>query len=347
MRLLVHGSGFDRPFKTDAEELRCGKPAEVGGNPKCQWSPSTKDWEALGTTSGGSTPAKTVADLVKVISSQGIETIEELRIIGHSNNEFFALGGLIVPDNVKFDEEAMIGHSKTFLSAVPALRALQNRFTADARIVLAGCGSGGVGSQLLDLMSNTILRTTAGFKQPILYGIDGDPKGPMLRDRSGRTLGRRIDNNAVMLWRGRAMYSTAANDMENVFSSDLISRSVLKTDAWTLAPDAESRVGNIFGAVGRAKANPWTITVAEVGYKILNAYHPARSSLVHGIGYAGELKGIQVVADKERKTKMSLDIGKGFINLISPRTLEQRARELIRAVDELVVRRKEGTIAAA
>jgi hypothetical protein len=346
MRLLVHGSGFTRPFTNDPEELRCGKPSEVRGNPQCHWSPSTDDWAALGVSSGGSRPAATIDELVTVLTGQGVETIDELRIIGHSNKDFLALGGDITLDNVTFKEPAMIGYSATFQNAVPKLRKLQDRFTADARVVLAGCGSGGVGSSLLDLMSNTILRDVAGFSQPIMYAIDGTTSGPPVKDRSGRTIGRRIDNDAKITLRGKAMYSTAANAIEDVFGSDAVGTGMLRTDAWQLKPDAESKVGNIFRAVKRAKENPWTITVAEVGYKILNAYHPARSSLVHGIGYAGELKGIQVVADKERKTKMSIDIGKGFINLVSPRTLEQRARELIKAVD-LVVQRKEGTIAAA
>ena len=344
MRLLVHGSGFKRPFTSDPEELRCGKPKEVRGNPQCHWSPASIDWEALGRSSGGSTPAATVAELVTLLTNQGMESIDELRIVGHSNGDFRALGGIIKPDSVEFTEDTMIGSSKTFLSAVPQLRALQNRFKADAKVVLAGCGSGGIGSDLLDLMSTTILRTVAGFQQPIMYAIDGTTRGPEVKDRQGRSLGRRIDNDAVITVRGKAMYSTAANAIENLFGADLVGTSVLKTDAWLLTPDAESKAGNIFGAVGRCKANPWTITAAEVGYKILNAFHPARSSLVHGIGYAGDFKGIRVVADKERKTKMSIDIGKGFIDRISPRTLEQRARELIQAVD-LVVKHKEGTIA--
>ena len=346
MRMLVHGSGFKRPFTSDPEELRCGKPIEVRGNPKCEWSPSSEDWSWLGRSSGGSTAAATIDELVTAISNQGIESIEELRIIGHSNKDFLALGGDITLNNVTFKEPAMIGHSATFQTAAPKLRKLQDRFTADARVVLAGCGSGGVGSSLLDLMSNTILRDVAGFKEPILYAIDGGPPGPLIKDRYGKTIGYRIDDNVTIKIRGKAMYSTAANDIENLFGSDAVGTGVLRTDAWLLKPDAESKVGNIFRAVKRAKENPWTITVAEVGYKILNAYHPARSSLVHGIGYAGDFKGIRVVADKERKTKFSIDIGKGFIQLISPRTLEKRAGELIKAV-ELVVQRKEGTIASA
>ena len=41
MKLLVHGSGFRRPYRNDPEELRCGKPKELRGNPDCNWFPSS------------------------------------------------------------------------------------------------------------------------------------------------------------------------------------------------------------------------------------------------------------------------------------------------------------------
>lgn len=312
-RLLVHGSGFARPFKTDPEELRCGKPAAVRGNPNCHWSPSTLDWEALGRTSGGSTAAATVDELIKVIASQGIETVDELRIIGHSNGQFLALGGGIKLDQVEFDEAAMIGSSKTFLTAAPKIRALQDRFKAEGRIVLAGCGSGGIGSNLLDLVSNTLLRTVAGFKEPILYAIEGTTRGPEVRDRNGQVIGRRIDDDARITVRGKAMYSIAANRIEDVLGADFVGTAVLGTDAWLLTPDVESKAGNIFDAVGRFKTSPGVVTAAEVGFKVLRAFHSTRAHIVSGMGFAGDLAGLRVKEDDITKGHMFIEVGKIYV----------------------------------
>jgi hypothetical protein len=119
MKLLIHGSGFPRPYRSDPEELRCGKPTEVRGNPTCAWSPSSIDWEALGQKSGGSTPAGTVDALVAAIQAQRVESIEELRIVGHSNGSFLALGGKIDPREVVFTENTMLGSSQTTGIAPP------------------------------------------------------------------------------------------------------------------------------------------------------------------------------------------------------------------------------------
>ncbi len=109
MKLLVHGSGFRRPYRNDPEELRCGKPKEVRGNPDCNWFPSSLDGDSLGRSSGGSTPVGTIADLLAVIRAQSLDSIEELRIIGHANGKFIAFAGTTLPDKIVFTENAMIG----------------------------------------------------------------------------------------------------------------------------------------------------------------------------------------------------------------------------------------------
>ena len=332
MKLLVHGSGFRRIYRTDPEELRCGKPKEVRGNPDCTWFPSSLDWEWLGRSSGGSTPVATIADLLNVLRTQPPDSIEELRIIGHSNGNFIAVAGTTLPDRIHFTENAMIGDSATFNTARPAFRSLQDRFRADGRVVLAGCGSGGIGSDLLELVSHTVLRTVAGFTQPILYAIDGTTRGPMLKDRNGRMIGRRIDDDARIVLRGKAMYSTAANRIEDVLGADMVGTGALKTNAWELQPDAKSNAGDIFDAVRRCKASPDVISAAEVGFRLKNEFYPS-SGRVAGMGYAGDLSGLRVVGDTKHKDSMIINLGKGFIDRITPTTLDQRVRELAIALD--------------
>lgn len=101
-------------------------------------------------------------------------------------------------------------------------RNLQNRFRADGRVVFAGCGSAGVDSDLLELVSHPVVRTVAGFSEPILYAIDGTTRGPMINDRHGRPIGRRIDDDARITMRGKVMYSKAANKIEDIFGSDMV-----------------------------------------------------------------------------------------------------------------------------
>jgi hypothetical protein len=345
MKLLVHASGFRRRYRSDPEELRCGKPREVRGNPDCTWFPSTLDLEALGRSSGGSKPAGTIADLVATIRAQAPDSIEELRIVGHANGTFFALGGTDLGDKLQFTENTMIGDSLTFISSRSAFRSLQDRFRSDGRIVLAGCGSGGVGSRLLELVSHTFLRTIAGFSEPILYAIDGTTRGPMVKDRNGRMIGRRIDDDARITLRGKVMYSKAANKIEDLFGSDLLGTAALRTNAWELQPDAQSKVGDIFDAVRRCKSSPDVISAAEVGFRMKDEFYPTLGQ-VAGMGFAGDLSGIRVNEDRSMKGKMTIDLGKGFIDRITPVALEQRVRELGAAID-MTAQHRTGIVPAA
>ena len=332
MKLLVHGSGFRRPYRNDPEELRCGKPKEVRGHPDCNWFPSSLDWESLGRSSGGSTPVGTIADLLAFIRAQSPDSIEELRIIGHANGKFIALAGTTLPDKIVFTENAMIGDSVTFISARSGFRSVQDRFRADGRVVLAGCGSGGVGSDLLDLVSHALLRTVGGFTEPILYAIDGTTKGPFVKDRTGKVIGRRIDDDARIVLRGKVMYSKAANRIEDILGADMLGTGALRTNAWELQPDAQSKAGDIFDAVRRCKASPDVISAAEVGFRMQNEFYPSRGQ-VAGMGYAAQVSGLQVIEDRSIKGKMTINVGKGFIDRITPTTLEQRVRELGTALD--------------
>jgi hypothetical protein len=66
---------------------------------------------------------------------------------------------------------------------------------------------------------------------------------------------------------------------------------------------------------------------------------------VAGIGFAANLVGLRVVEDEKIKRKMTLDLGQGFIDRITPLALEQRVRELGQAID-LIMMRKPGVVPA-
>src|SRR5205814_2944828 len=137
---------------------------------------------------------------------------DELRILGHSSEDFFALGGTIVTNDpsivVKFNEPAMIGESLTFRSLQPRFRRARDRFAEKGKITLAGCGSGGTNAKLLELVSRTFLVCVAGFVRPIQYAINTQfpLNSPVVRDNSGKEIVRRIGPGWVINIRGRVSY---------------------------------------------------------------------------------------------------------------------------------------------
>ncbi|MBM4077109.1 MAG: hypothetical protein FJ267_15875, partial [Planctomycetes bacterium] len=179
MKLLIHAGGYMHTpwLGNEIKEIR----TMAGLIPDCHWSPSTPDFAAVGVGSlTGSTAAASVASMLSVIEKHAVESIEELRIIGHSNKTVFSLAGTTRCDDVYFDmEPAIIGDSSTFQAAIPKCRELQDRFAADAKVILMGCNGGsttGSGSaELLSLLSHAFLRTAGGFKEEIKYTADYGP----------------------------------------------------------------------------------------------------------------------------------------------------------------------------
>jgi hypothetical protein len=103
-----------------------------------------------------------------------------------------------------------------------------------------------------------------------------------------------------------------------------------------LIPDAESHEGDIFAAVRRFKMQPGTIPAAEIGFKLLKEFTPAQD--VSGIGFAGDLAGLRVVSDTKQRGKMSIEIGKGWVDRLTPALLQFRLNELIKAAQMTTVR---------
>lgn len=338
MKLLVHASGFRSPFQNDVQELRCGKPREVGGNPNCHWSPSSVDLAALGRASGGSQPAATIDELLNLIQKQAVNSIDELRIIGHSNETYFALGGSIIADNVTFAEPAMLGDSATFLNSETRIRGLHDRFKTGAQITLMGCGSGGTGGTLLDLLSRIFMVKVNGFKRPIQYAIDGTTAGRIVQVPGfGQT--RFIANDARITVRGKVMYSYAGLAIEETLGQEYVTRSALGTDAWAMKPDAESNVGpSILNAAGRSGRSAIDARLAafEVGWRIIKEFHPTKAHLVAGVGYEPNLAGLRVVIDGNAAT---INVGDAYVRKTDFNSLPQRAAEMGDALHNVSIKK--------
>ena len=159
-RDLIFGSGFARPYSADKPET---EDAEKGA-----WFPSSVDMQAGASNSGGGSGAGTVDSLIQRIKSKPVDSIDTLGIVGHSNQDDFALGGTIKPgDDVYFDADKTL--NVAMLAAKSAdIAALRNRFKTGARIVLYGCHAG-AGGGLMDGLSNAFGVCVHGFHNEVSW----------------------------------------------------------------------------------------------------------------------------------------------------------------------------------
>lgn len=333
MRLLVHGSGFKSPFPDTMTEIRCSQPANIGGNPNCTWSPSNPDMETLGRTSGGSTPAANLTALADVIEQQPVGSIDELRILGHSSNEFFALGGTIVTNDpnivVRFDETAMMGQSRTFLGLQSRFHRLRDRFAEKGKVTLAGCGSGGTNAALLDLVSRTFLVCVAGFIRPIQYALNITPNAPIRKDSSGKIIGPPIGRGWVLRDRGRVSYSSATLRFEEVLGPSSVDTLAFGTNAWNLQSDAVSCAGQLIVDAAKRSSAATVISAmgsaTELGWRILQQFFPEKVQLFSGVKADETLRGLRFEAQGRGGM---LVVGKPYAQHTTASTIDQRVREM-------------------
>jgi len=332
MRLLVRASGYDQPshYQPEVEEIKCGRPAEIGGKPKCKWSPWNKDFEVLGKASGGSEPAATLQELIDVIKKQKDGSIDELRILGHSNDRYFALSGQVVADDVIFHKhDAIIGDIPPFTTMQADFRRLRSKFAAKGVVTLAGCGSGGTGASLLKLASEAFLCCVRGFQRPIQYNYEFSfNKDRSQQLRKGVYV---IGPTHQITIRGRVSYSQASDtfaDLGDLFQTT----SLYKTSAWDLNSDALSCEGQtVFNAAARVNrsAIDGRLAAFEVGWRILKLWFPQDVGSVHGVGYDETLRGLKVEFEG---TKVSITVGKPYVESFGVQTLGPRLDEMRRAL---------------
>lgn len=346
MRLLVYGSGFKYRYSNELDEIKCGKPKEVGGDPGCVWSPSIKDFEVVAQRSGGGKPAAKVSELLDLIEKQQAGSIDELRVLGHANQNYFALAGDIVRDDVIFNaRDAIIGEVPEFRSLEERCRRARDRFSAHGVLTLAGCDSGGVSTTVLRAASRAFGCCVKGFQKPVYYGfLTSFPLSAKVvgKDSKGREL-RQIGPGWTISERGRLDYSQAFSDYEAVFGSEDISVAAMKTSAWDLKPDAQDCSGQlILNAAGRVNRQPidGSLSAFEVGWRILREYYPDEVNRVAGVGHDPALQGLRV---EREGTKVTIVVGKPYVEKTNPATLNQRVKEMGQAVD-LVREGKTGVI---
>jgi hypothetical protein len=281
--------------------------------------------------------------MIKVIGSQSVESIEELRIIGHSNSQVFALGGTIKCDDVWFDKEpAIIGDSSTFNAAISKCRDVQDRLTRDAQVILLGC-HGGSGSQgLLDLLSHAFLRKAAGFKEEIQYKFEYGPT-----QLPGNTLIIGGRNPTRVTARGIMKYES----LGQLFGS-------WQTNAWNLTPDSTSNAGDLYSGMRDkdpargATALFWMILREFYSKPWAGVDHP----WVSGTSIDAGVAGLRVrYYDSPQTTRVQggsvtqsagahVDINPDFAAKTTPKNLKNRVAEIGKVLD-LVTQKKSGSVA--
>jgi hypothetical protein len=333
MKLLVYASGYiQTPWKNDQQEIRCKNDPRCGGDKDCHWSPSSKDFAAVANASGGGSPAKSIDELVKVISQQAVDSIEELRIIGHANDQVLALAGEIKRDDVYFTQpQSYIGPSSQFEAAMPQFRNLQDRFTANAQVILLGCNSGSGKQTILSIVSHAFLRTVKGFQDEIKYNFEWKPTGAAFRTSKNSPIVcfNMVPKSSITL-RGRMRYSphTSGVSQTDALASAFGEASMLslyETDAWKLTPDMSNNDGDVFIAVRRS--DPATAST-ELVWRIMKEFFPSHA-YVSGTGVDATVPGLRV---RKAGGGFMIDINPTFAAKTTPQTLKNRIAEVEKAL---------------
>jgi len=164
-RDIIFGGGYRRPYTNDPSETRS---AEAG-----TWTPSTTDFSASATASGGGQIAPNFAGFLTALSGKADGSIHELFLIGHANSGFFSFGGNILvqnPPDVDFVTEDNGITTGTIAQNLTTIASLRSKFAPNAAIILVGCHTG-TGGSLLEAISRAFQVCVKGFRDEVKWCI--------------------------------------------------------------------------------------------------------------------------------------------------------------------------------
>jgi Domain of unknown function (DUF4157) len=202
-RDLVYGSDYKSPYSDDATESRSSE----AGN----WYPSTVDFTATASSSGGGTGAPTFDDLIKTIAAKGKGSITSLGIIGHATTDLISLSGTITvsPSNVTFTGGGVID-STAITAKMADITAVRDRFAAGANIILYGCHAG-IGNSLMAALSSAFQVCVQGFSDEVWWCISWNLPSRKITSR-GRTY---VDTSGMMA------AGLVPKDCQSTFNADI------------------------------------------------------------------------------------------------------------------------------
>jgi hypothetical protein len=175
---LIIATGYPSPYKNINEELAASD-AE-------NWFPTSVDFRATATHSGGAEGAASFDELLKVIGKKKKGSISELGLVGHANQDAFVLAGHINHGTITSSSKAII-RPDTIQDNLDKIKAVRDRFKTDDKknppsITLFACDAGS-GDKLLEALSNAFEVTARGFKQEIWWCFM-PAKGAAIRGRT-------------------------------------------------------------------------------------------------------------------------------------------------------------------
>lgn len=160
-----------------------------------KWHPSSDSWEAV--FNGNTKTVESLSQFLGAIKEQRPRTIERINIFSHGNPGLIAFTGTTEPKTAKvfLDEKTALdlriantdpiplGNGREQESMGAIARKLQDRFTADAQIVLFLCNSGS-DPELLQVVADTFHVVVRGFGQQVWVCPEWDKvPGPPKIDR--------------------------------------------------------------------------------------------------------------------------------------------------------------------
>ena len=161
--LMIYGSGYSRPYMTDA--------AEVGSATAGNCFPSSVDFQVTAMKSGMASGASSLADMINIIARQAAGSISLLGLIGHAAappRTFGFSGRMTTSPPYVFLTPSGFLNAKTIWDNYSLITPLRSKFARDARIVLYACHTGADRS-LLAPISNAFGVCADGFTNPVTW----------------------------------------------------------------------------------------------------------------------------------------------------------------------------------
>ena len=176
-RELVYASDYspDPAYRNDAAE-----------HANAHWMPTTPDFQATAQNSGGGTGIGTFLGLTDYIKAKSAGSITTLGLIGHANQEVFALGGTVKRDgSVSGTTHGTIDKGSIDLAVVGGtIPPLRNRFASNAKIILYACNTG-AGGTLMQSLSNAFQVCVQGFSTALRWCIQFSRRTQSIVSRGG------------------------------------------------------------------------------------------------------------------------------------------------------------------
>ena len=176
-RELIYAGDYsaDPSYKDDAEERA-----------NAHWMPTSPDFQTTAQNSGGGTGKITFLALLEYIKAKSAGSITTLGLIGHANQNVFALGGQVKRDGtVTASTQGTIDKNSIDLAVsggtIPPLR---DRFASNAKIILYACNTG-AGGTLMQSLSDAFQVCVEGFSTALTWCIQFSRRARKIVSRGG------------------------------------------------------------------------------------------------------------------------------------------------------------------